>query len=169
MVSSDDQFSDLDTEGTTPLILLFIRAGVYKIFPRHASICTQTESANQKVSTLQPHQYTSIHTNTAIIDRDCDDVLKQNLPPRCVQLYTECETKGTQQHSKHTASSHTWKSWIERKEGHACTHVRACTHTHTHTHTHTLLMGGHLESLFFFWKWDASSGIPVKWPQFRMA
>ena len=38
-VGSDDQFSDLDTEGTTPLILLFIRAGVYKIFPhkcRHA-------------------------------------------------------------------------------------------------------------------------------------
>ena len=33
MVGSDDQFSDLDTEGTTPLILLFIRAGVYKIFP----------------------------------------------------------------------------------------------------------------------------------------
>ena len=30
MVGSDDQFSDLDTEGTTPLFLLFIRAGVYK-------------------------------------------------------------------------------------------------------------------------------------------
>ena len=39
MVGSDNQFSNLDTEGTMPLILLFIRAGVYKIFPhrcRHA-------------------------------------------------------------------------------------------------------------------------------------
>ena len=67
MVGSDDQFSDLDMEGTMPLIFLFIRAGVYKIFPRHACICTQTESANHKVSTLQPHQYTSMHTNTATI------------------------------------------------------------------------------------------------------
>ena len=39
MVGSDDQFSNLDMVGTTPLILLFIRAGIYKIFPhkcRHA-------------------------------------------------------------------------------------------------------------------------------------